>query len=108
MLDKEKILEIVSSKISKDENIGEHAGGSGHLSSIGFTLDEVSEAEKTADNYKLSYKYTISVTTEFTIYPDNPPHEYSREVVILVNEKGEIIKEISSRSINDNFIPFDL
>ena len=89
------------------ENIGEKAGGSGHLSSTDYTIDEIAEPEKLAEYYNIKYQYTISITTEFTIYPDNPPHEYSREVVILINDKGELIKEISSRSISDNFIPFE-
>ena len=107
MIDKEGIKAIIRKKIESDENIGEKAGGSGHLSSIDYIIDEISEPEKAGENYHIKYQYTVSITTEFTIYPDNPPHEYTREVVIEINNKGDILKEVSSKSINDNFIPFE-
>lgn len=94
----------ICNKIETDENIGEYSGGSGHLSSKDYMLTEISEPVDDGKNIIVKYTYTISITTEFTIYPDNPPTEYTKEVTIAVDHSGNILNVISTDLLNSNFI----
>ena len=86
-MEENEIIHLIRSKIEADEKLGEFAGGSGHLSDISYTLDEISEPEKSGEGTIVRYKYTISITTEFTVYPDNPPYEYKKEGEIVLTNK---------------------
>ena len=43
--------------------------------------------------WEIPYSYTVFVETEFTYYPDNPPHEYTREGVARVDDEGRILED---------------
>ena len=90
-----QLKEIVSKKIEIDEKLGEFAGGSGHLSDISYKIDEIQKPiaieEGDQKKWRISFKYTKYVTTEFTYYPDNPPYEYPSSGTIIVDVKGNVI-----------------
>ena len=78
MLTKEQIETAVQRQIEKDENLGDQAGGSGHMSYVSYTVDEIGDPVETDYGWEVDYKYTVVVTTEFTIEPDNPPYTYPK------------------------------
>ncbi len=91
------LLEIVTNNIKKNEKLGYQVGGSGHMGDVAFEIEEVSTPEETVFEgskcWEINYKYILVVTTEFTIYPDNPPYEYFYSKKIIIDEAGNIIKE---------------
>ena len=91
MLTKEDLIKIICSKIESDENLGDHSGGSGHLSYKEYSLNDFSVTEKTGNTLSIKYFYTISITNEFTIYPENPPAEFKKESEIIINHLGVVI-----------------
>jgi len=105
-----ELKEIVDAQIRKDETLGEQAGGSGHLGYVEYEIDEISppkmvETEE-GQGWQLTYSYTLVVTTEFTYYPDNPPYEYKYRKTVVVDNKGELIKESPKEAIGTN-LPID-
>lgn len=93
MIIEPKIGQIVTSKIKRDEKLGSLTGSSGHLGHKSYVIDEISPLKQVNRGWEIKYKYTIIIETEFTIYPDNPPHEYRYEKTIVVDEIGNIIDE---------------
>jgi hypothetical protein len=91
MLDDHEVRSILERKISEDENLGERAGGSGHLGFVDYRLEEHSVRRITPDSVVIDYRYTVTVETEFTYYPDNPPAEYANHKRITVNSRREIV-----------------
>jgi hypothetical protein len=108
--DRDEIRNIVWKQIEKDESPGEQVGGSGHLGYVDCIIDGVDEPRKVPEGWEITYRYTVSVTTEFTIYPDNPPRENGYEKTIVVDERGDLIKKLRSEIISSNWEtiePFD-
>ena len=97
MFSETKLRDIVTAKIEQDEILGEQAGGSGHLGYVSYELNEIEEPEKVqtdkGQGWEIVYTYTIVVETEFTYYPENPPHEYRYKKRIIVDDIGNIIKD---------------
>jgi len=103
-----KLKNIVSAKINEDETLGEQAGGSGHLGYVEYEIDEICRPKKVetdkGQGWEITYYYTIIVTTEFTIFPANPPYEYKYKKTIVVDDEGNIIKEIPKETVGGNII----
>ena len=99
---KNEVRNIVWKQIEKDESPGEQVGGSGHLSQVDCKIDYVDEPIQVPEGWEITYRYTVSITTEFTIYPDNPPWENVYEKTIVVDEKGIFIKVRNSEIISSN------
>jgi hypothetical protein len=97
MLSPERTREIVTRTIEHDEQLGEQAGGSGHLAEVSYEIDEIAAPVEVVDEgrtlFEIAYAYTLITVTEFTIYPDNPPHESSYRKSIVVDEEGTIVEE---------------
>ena len=93
MFSKEQLNNIVKKKIETDEVLGDQVGGSGHMGNVSYEIDKIEDPVKIEDGWKITYEYTTSVITEFTIWPDNPPYESRHSKSITVNDSGEIIKE---------------
>ncbi len=93
---------IIKAQIEGDERLGDRVGGSGHMGYVGYEIDGIEEPKKIETEkgtaYKITYHYTVSVTTEFTVYPDNPPHTYRYEKTITVNDEGKVIETSERRS----------
>jgi len=85
MISMSEIEKVVREKIEQDEKPGEYTGGSGHLGSVDFQIDYIGKPVLTADGYRVNYRYTRIVTTEFTYLPDNPPHRIPVEGFILID-----------------------
>jgi len=89
----EELRKIVDSHIRGRERLGEQAGGSGHLGYVSYALGEIGEPVRGEGGvWEIPYSYTVLVETEFTYYPDNPPHEYRREGVARVDDEGRILE----------------
>jgi len=97
MFSDSKIRGIVAAKIEADEALGEQVGGSGHLAYVRYDIDKISKPKKVETEeetvWEITYAYTISVETEFTYSPDNPPHEYKYQKTIVIDAEGKIIRE---------------
>ena len=99
MIIEPKIETIVESKIKRDEELGSLTGSSGHLGHKSYVVDEISPLKQVDRGWEITYKYTIIVESEFTIYPDNPPHEYKYEKAIVVDDIGNVIEESEKVSL---------
>ncbi|MFW9906174.1 MAG: hypothetical protein ACFFFH_17780 [Candidatus Thorarchaeota archaeon] len=106
MYSEKDIRKVVKSTIERDENLGEHVGGSGHLGYKSYKIDHISKPEKiqtfNEELIKVTYEYTIYVETEFTYYPDNPPHEYKSRKTIFLDKRGSIIKKPLNEALWDD------
>ncbi len=49
--------------------------------------------------WKVAYVYVKSITTEFTIYPDNPPMEFVNRQTALISEEAEVIKVLETETL---------
>jgi hypothetical protein len=98
-----RLREILEAQIAKDEKLGSQSGSSGHLGDVGYALDEIDEPVRRGEGWEVTYRYTIIVTTEFTIYPDNPPYEYGHEKTITLDEKGVVVSEGEKRLVSTNW-----
>lgn len=85
MLSKEEIENIVRKQIESDEKTGMQTGGSGHSSFVTYKIDDIKTRALKNNKLEIEYRYTIFVETEFTYYPDNPPHEYQHSKKIIYN-----------------------
>jgi len=88
MLTKEQIETAVHGQIEKDEKLGDQAGGSGHLSYVDYTIDQISEPMDKDGGWEVEYSYTVVITTEFTIEPDNPPYRYPKSGKVLIDKES--------------------
>jgi hypothetical protein len=93
MLSEKDIEELIKKQISKDEKTGEHAGGSGHLSFVTSSIDQTVIKKEEKNHLVITYWYTISIESEFTCYPDNPPYVNHYKRTIIIDKKGRIINE---------------
>ena len=74
MISREELEKILRRIIESEEKLGTQSGGSGHLGYVDYMLEEFGDPVLTGDQYSVTYKYTLIVTTEFTYEPDNPPY----------------------------------
>jgi hypothetical protein len=97
MFSEKRLEDIVHDKIGQDEKLGDQVGGSGHMSFVSSSIDEIKKPEKAMidgkDCWKIEYHYTVTVETEFTYYPDNPPYTYKYGKTIHVDDDGNLISE---------------
>ncbi len=85
---KEQIEKAVIGQIEKEEKLDEQAGGSGHMSYVDYTIDEIGEPVETDKGWEVEYKYTAVITSEFTIEPDNPPYRYPKSGKVILEKKN--------------------
>jgi len=102
LLLKETVRQIVWNQIEKDVSPGEQVGGSGHLSQVDCKIEFVYDPVQVSKGWEITYRYTVITTTEFTVYPDNPPWENTYEKTIVVDQKGDFIKVMKSEIISSN------
>ncbi len=93
MLKKEAIKAIIRKQIEKDERLGDQVGGSGHSSFVSYTIKDYETKPLENNALKIKYSYEVTVETEFTYYPDNPPQVYKHEKTIVVDRTGLIDSE---------------
>ena len=93
MSKKEDIEKAVNNYIESIHNTGTRSGGSGHLGHVSHTLDEVNFKDLRNGFIEVGFKYTLITETEFTYYPDNPPHEDHYEKEILLDGELNMIKK---------------
>ena len=99
-----QLRDIVMRWIEVDEGLGTHTGGSGHMGHIGAHIEEMGNPVETTHDgrkaWKVTYVYVKSITTEFTIYPDNPPMEYVNRQTSLISEEGKVIEVLGTETLN--------
>jgi hypothetical protein len=95
-----EIREIVEQKIRSVVEPGEQTGSSGHLGFVEFRVDSLAINPMDRGRVKVDYTYTVFIETEFTYYPDNPPHEYKYGQSIVIDRNRRIVEE-SEREILD-------
>ncbi|MHA1732513.1 MAG: hypothetical protein ACTSU5_11250 [Promethearchaeota archaeon] len=93
---RERLEEIVRADIERKEDLGTSAGGSGHLADkgaeLGYIAPPVVLDTGAGEAWRIKYTYKVQVVTEFTQYPDNPPHEYERRGQVLVDAEGNLLE----------------
>lgn len=96
-LNKEEAYLIAKAYIENAHRIGESAGGSGHMgytSLRGPTIERIRQCLVNGDaRWEIAFRYTLVTETEFTCYPDNPPHERTHTKKLLVDEKGTVTEQ---------------
>ncbi|MHA1576968.1 MAG: hypothetical protein ACTSU3_06370 [Candidatus Thorarchaeota archaeon] len=92
--------------LKKHHNVGETVGGSGHLGSVSLG---VLLLEQTESNGRIIVKveYDISVETEFSYYPDNPPR-YTKYMRIFEFDGVGELKKIHESEVLETNIDLDL
>jgi len=97
MFSDEEIEKIVKTKIDQDETLGDQVGGSGHLGNVSLVINEISKPKEIKteklNGWEITFKYTLTVVTEFTIYPDNPPDQSTYKKTIIIDKNGAITQE---------------
>ncbi len=93
MITKDEVEKIVRKHIEEIEKLGDQSGGSGHMSSTSYELNKISFNEYEDGCIHVDYSYITYVETEFTYYPDNPPHEYLHERIMVINKDMKIISD---------------
>ena len=64
------------------------------MSDVGLRIDEIKDpVEAGGGVWLVDYSYTLIVVTEFTVYPDNPPYEYTYSRQIRVDGEGELLDD---------------
>lgn len=81
------IENLIRRKIESDEKLDSQAGGSGHLSFKSYELNGFKKSIQNDQTILVTFSYTVFVETEFTIYPDNPPHTYHKEGSLVLQPK---------------------
>lgn len=94
MITESELEKIVATKIEADETLGERTSPlTGHVSYGDYRIDEISTPKKVEKGWEVTYRYTIIITTEFTVLPHNPPYEYRYEKTIILGDDGNIVEE---------------
>ncbi len=102
MITTEAVEAIIRKHITATEKLGHHGSTSGHMSHIGYSLDEFTFEETEENTISIKYSYTTVVETEFTYYPDNPPYEYHYKKEMIIDKEHNIISD-ELLEYSDNF-----
>ncbi len=98
MFTENEILELIKMKISQDESLGEKNAGSGHSGFVDYEINLYDTKQLSEDTIEIKYHYHLIVESEFTSYPDNPPMEYPRLKLIVVNKNKKILRDVEMPS----------
>ncbi|PLX06139.1 MAG: hypothetical protein C0596_16780 [Marinilabiliales bacterium] len=91
MIKQDKIKEIILQYLNKEEEAGNSSGGSGHMAFKSVGSIEIIDTIFQKIQTQIIFKYRVTIETEFTYYPDNPPYFYDYKQSILINDCGEIL-----------------
>lgn len=100
-----RIRVYIENWLKKHHNVGESSGGSGHLGSVSLEIRGI-KLTKAESEIIANVEYDISVETEFTYYPDNPPKYTKYNRSFNFDEVGEIEKIHDSEILSTN-VEFD-
>jgi hypothetical protein len=90
---KQQIEKAVRDLIESNHKTGTHAGGSGHLGHVDIDIGHIDHSVQNDGTIRVHVKYTLTTTTEFTYYPDNPPREDHYEQELLLDKDFRLIRE---------------
>ena len=99
----DKVITLV---LDHDVKPGDHAGGSGHLSYVSYSIKDVSKKQIEDNFMEIICLYDKYIVTEFTYEPDNPPYRSSHEKCILLTFCDELdnrrsVKETDSETFRN-------
>ena len=100
MLTQSQIKKIIQQQISKEHKLG--TTGKEHLAYTTYIINKITTQKTNTSQIQITYQYTISIETEFTTEPDNPPYTYTYEKTITLNQQGQIIKETPKKLLKTN------
>jgi hypothetical protein len=86
MLSTADIEKLVREKIEREEKPGESAGGSGHLGNVDYRIESIEKPVPVKGGFRIKYRYTRIITTEFTFEPDNPPYQVPLEGCLIIDK----------------------
>lgn len=93
MFSEKELTEITERAIEATEKPGYRKGGSDHMQHISYSIDEITARSLEDEKTEISFRYTLHVETEFTIFPDNPPMEYHRRGSIVLDKDKNIVTQ---------------
>jgi hypothetical protein len=86
---------VVDEFLQATENIGDQVGSSGHMARVSLTIDKVDVPMQVMHEgvpaWEITFIYTISIESEFTIYPENPPREHTYQQTIIVDGSRTVL-----------------
>ena len=88
---KDKVEASIRRYIDSNHELGDRAGGSGHMAYVSYNLDGFNFKQREDGNIEVSFKYTLVTETEFTSYPDNPPFEDELESRVFLDKNFKVI-----------------
>ena len=68
MFTEPELEKIVSARIEQDEVLGTQKGGGDHSGHKSYAINKIGTPEQVHRGWDVTYSYTITVETEFTIY----------------------------------------
>ncbi len=81
------IWEVVKAHLARTGNAGDGVGSGGHLGFVALSINTISDPKNTGDGWQVTFDYTITIETEFTTYPDNPPMQQRRSGELLITDE---------------------
>ncbi len=103
MIDDRIIKNVINLVLDHDVKPGDHAGGSGHLSYVSYTVKEIIKEEIRDKILNIRCLYDTVIVTEFTIEPDNPPYIYNHEKRIMLIESEDAEGVLSDGHVAESF-----
>ncbi|MBD3318878.1 hypothetical protein GF342_03130 [Candidatus Woesearchaeota archaeon] len=104
MLDTEYLKKLFAQEIEKEETLGDSAGTGDHMAHYSFVIDRIYDPRPVTKGNRTVLKcaclYTVSRMGEFTIYPDNPPMEWTYLKIVYVDE-GKVVESEKKRLVYD-------
>lgn len=92
MLRHDQVIQIIHDKIFNDVKPGDYTGSSGHTGNKEVEIIKVHPLI-TETGWEVDYEYVVTIETEFTIYPDNPPNEERFRVKAIMDSLGKVLYE---------------
>ncbi len=103
MIDERIINNVINLVLDHDVTPGDHAGGSGHLSYVSYSVKEIIKEDVRDNILNIKCLYDTIIVTEFTIEPDNPPYVYNHEKRIMLIECDNAESVTSDDQVGESF-----
>lgn len=104
----EKFIEKVANiAVEHDVDPGDHAGGSGHLSYVSFSIKSI--LHRYIDEYtiEIDCSFEKEILTEFTVEPYNPPYkyEYTKKIKVYLTT-GSLVEVSNQQDLQERVLHY--